>query len=398
MDAFLWIATIVIAVLLFIINIYLLAIYCHPDDNGFGASLICKFLVVFGLTLSWAQVLLLPLDVAASRGQTQAIEDMQVFWYVVYGAVAVMITVLLPFAIFYYESDDEKSMGQRVCSALGSEICMAIIVGLILFISWAFLNVAQIPVEIIVRDIADASNSAEAFNAIGLIQKQNSETLEIKVSFAVYVMALMSFFGWFLFVIFGGVGLTALPMDFIEGYTNRPKQRSRTEIDADKQKLRRKCQELIDLGKQVEIDKDNAKLADGWWSKRKANGNLQRMMNKFTSGVLSFEKEYMAYKAQIDYENTNPLVYLGKLLLGILCALVSFIWLLHILLFLIIKSDGYPLHTFLNKMLIGLEEGGAGFIATAIFAGFSLYLVWACQKGNIKFGLRIFLISIHPMK
>lgn len=38
-----------------------------------------------------------------------------------------------------------------------------------------------------------------------------------------YAIAFMSFFGYIFFVIFGGVGLTALPMDLITTFTNRPK-------------------------------------------------------------------------------------------------------------------------------------------------------------------------------
>jgi hypothetical protein len=36
-------------------------------------------------------------------------------------------------------------------------------------------------------------------------------------------MAFMSFFGYIFFVIFGGVGLAALPIDMICEYTGRPK-------------------------------------------------------------------------------------------------------------------------------------------------------------------------------
>lgn len=37
-------------------------------------------------------------------------------------------------------------------------------------------------------------------------------------------MAFMSLFGYCLFVLFGGVGLTALPMDLIKEFINRPKK------------------------------------------------------------------------------------------------------------------------------------------------------------------------------
>lgn len=76
MDWFLTIVSVVVGILLVGVNFYLLALYCHrmfdidnwsADDNGFGASLFCKVIVVLGLTLSWAQVLLMPLDIANNQ-------------------------------------------------------------------------------------------------------------------------------------------------------------------------------------------------------------------------------------------------------------------------------------------------------------------------------------------
>lgn len=63
------IALLIVLIVLFIIillgvNIYLLALYCHPDDKGWGNVVYCKILVVLGLTLCQAQALMVPLDVA----------------------------------------------------------------------------------------------------------------------------------------------------------------------------------------------------------------------------------------------------------------------------------------------------------------------------------------------
>lgn len=398
MDAFLIIITIIIAVLLVLVNIYLLAIYCHPDDNEFGASLVCKILVVLGLTLAWAQVLLLPLDVGNTRANGGL--DMITFWYAIYGAAALCITILLPFAIFYYESDEEKGMLGRLWWAFLSEICTIIIVSLILFISWAFLSVADVPITIYAQNYTHFTSSTTTLDEATIVVASSNTTMELTVSFIVYVMALMSFIGWFLFVLFGGVGLTALPMDFIEAFTTRPRLEKMKpgELVNEKKRLRAKCQELLDMGKKIESNKDNVKLASGWWSRRKANNSLSDEINKFMAGVYSLEKDYHVYKNQAEIENTNPLVFIGKLILGIVLGIVSILWLIHILLDMLIMVNGYPAHTFFNKMLIGLDDGNAGFIATAIFGALSLYLLWCCQKGNIKFGLRFFCCTIHPMK
>ena len=46
--------------------------------------------------------------------------------------------------------------------------------------------------------------------------------LRVSVTPVVYLMAMISFVGWFFFVLFGGIGLSALPMDLISAYRARP--------------------------------------------------------------------------------------------------------------------------------------------------------------------------------
>jgi LMBR1 domain-containing protein 1 len=43
-------------------------------------------------------------------------------------------------------------------------------------------------------------------------------------------MAILSFFGWILVVLFGGVGLFALPIDMINDFRRRPKARRSAEM------------------------------------------------------------------------------------------------------------------------------------------------------------------------
>ena len=69
------------------------------------------------------------------------------------------------------------------------------------------------------------------------------------------------------------------------------------------------------------------------------------------------------------------------------------------LLYFIIQFKNEPIYPFLNNLLTALVEANVSFLATAFFAIFCLYLLWATIKGNIKFGLRVFLCwSLHPMK
>ncbi len=69
------------------------------------------------------------------------------------------------------------------------------------------------------------------------------------------------------------------------------------------------------------------------------------------------------------------------------------------LLYFVINLNGIPIYPFLNNLLTALVENNVGFLSTAFFALFCLYLLWATIKGNIKFGLRVMLCwAVHPMK
>jgi hypothetical protein len=49
--------------------------------------------------------LLLPLDVGNFRAGSNV--DMKMFWYIIYMTSAFFVTIVLPFGLFYYESDED---------------------------------------------------------------------------------------------------------------------------------------------------------------------------------------------------------------------------------------------------------------------------------------------------
>lgn len=66
MDLLLLIAAIVISLLLLAVSFYLLVVYVHTDDKGWGTAWYCKILVIVAMILAWGQALMLPMDVANS--------------------------------------------------------------------------------------------------------------------------------------------------------------------------------------------------------------------------------------------------------------------------------------------------------------------------------------------
>ena len=107
------VVTVVVAVLAVGVALYLLIGYQHPEDRL--QAWFPKIVVVFGISLAIWTVLLFPLDVANRKTCssefptsycTFTIPTTQL-WYACYIANAVMAFVVIPFAMYYYESDSD---------------------------------------------------------------------------------------------------------------------------------------------------------------------------------------------------------------------------------------------------------------------------------------------------
>ena len=82
-------------------------------------------------------------------------------------------------------------------------------------------------------------------------------------------MGFMAFIGWFFFVLFGGVGLSALPLDLINEFLGRPKIIKSQDAAEKKRMLKKKSVELIEMGTKIKDEQSEVKHVDGFWAKRK---------------------------------------------------------------------------------------------------------------------------------
>lgn len=109
---FLIIVAVVGSVLAVGVALYILIAYQHPEDKN--QAWIPKFVVVLGISLAIWTVLLFPLDVgnrAACKAGIATHCSLAIptheLWYACYIGIMVMVVVLIPFSIFYYEADSE---------------------------------------------------------------------------------------------------------------------------------------------------------------------------------------------------------------------------------------------------------------------------------------------------
>jgi LMBR1 domain-containing protein 1 len=166
-------------------------------------------------------VLMLPFDVETVETGFR----MDKLWLGMYIAIAIYVFAFIPYAYFFYESDgdpDEKT--SCCCSQWGQAIwyslCFFIFFAIATVIMWTFIGDAAVQytgMEQTVQTVFPikpggilANNAAPSKGCLQFCVK-STNVWHVDVTLPVYVMALMSFIGWFFFTSFVGVGLVSNP-------------------------------------------------------------------------------------------------------------------------------------------------------------------------------------------
>ena len=185
---------------------------------------------------------------------------MKGLWYAIYLVSLIFVCLLMPFAMFFYETDEDESFCRRFGKSILFTLAANIISILLLFITWNFFKFVDLPVYSVTgSEVTDLS----AIDLNALTQAEVEKDLVLEASFAVYVIAIMSFFGWIFLVLFGGVGLFALPLDLVNEFRMRPQARKSDEMRQIKNNLVGAITSLIKEGEEVkDMDSDNAKNSE----------------------------------------------------------------------------------------------------------------------------------------
>ena len=243
-DIFMCILVIAMAVILLIVGIYILAYYCSEDDSEFGTSTICKIAAILGMMIGWGQILLLPLDVSNTR-----LEDgkfrMDIIYQILYIVIGCFIFFILPLLISVYECDPEWTTCEKFKNSICFFIAEIVVIALIFGISYLFFHTAHVPLKSIQCKYngVDSKYSSDYIisddDTLEECEENDDAELEIRVSFTIYCIGLLSFLSYILFSVFGGIGLGALPLDLIYSYCSRP-------IKINERKLNELKKEIVD--------------------------------------------------------------------------------------------------------------------------------------------------------
>ncbi|KAG6745262.1 hypothetical protein POTOM_051911 [Populus tomentosa] len=404
------IVAIVVCIIVFLFNIYLLVNYQHPDDKN--QAYFPKFVVVFGLFVAAISILMLPADVANRQACRHAIYNgacnltlpMKDLWIAVYIVDAVLVFFIIPFAMFYYEGDQDKSVAKRIKSALLWVITTAVVCGLVLGILYGLVG----KVDFTVRHLSSTTTTFPStwdFSrnqpCIGsgarecsayLASASSEKTWTMRATFPEYVVALATIVGSVLFAIFGGVGIACLPLGLIFSFIRRPKAViTRSQYIKEATELGKKARELKKAADVLHQEERSGNKGRKWRKNVKA---VEKELLQLEEDVKLLEEVYpQGEKAETSWALT-VLGYLAKLVLGILGLIVSVAWVAHIIIYLLIDP---PLSPFLNEVFIKLDDIW-GLLGTVAFAFFCFYLLLAVIAGAMMLGLRLVFITIHPMK
>lgn len=149
------------------------------------------------------------------------------------------------------------------------------------------------------------------------------------------------------------------------------------------------------------VEEDEVCKRDRTMGGRRRQRRLIVNFRRFKQSVFVLETEFDRLEIAMKHRGENPVISLTKLFVGMIFGLTSMLWIMHILLYIMLRpnNDKYPVTTFLNEWLIDLEDQGLFVLAACLYAGFTIYLMFCVVKGCLKIGMRAFcLFEIHPMK
>jgi LMBR1 domain-containing protein 1 len=391
---------IVLSIIIIFVNIYLLAYYCATDDNDFKGAIFLKITAVLGMFIGLAQVCLLPLDVSNTRGDGGDFR-MDLIWQIIYLVIAVFVFAIIPLEIAIYESDPDWTCKQKLSNTFCFFICEVIVVGLLFLITFFLFNKVHIPVESfdcpIENLISSEDTIVENVNANKICTTNEDSHIEFTVDFKVYAIALLSFISYLLFMLFGGVGIFAFPLDLIYSFCTRPIRIKPAKLEEMKKEIVVTAADLKDLGMQLKKLEELGHHKKNIFSKDRRHYN--DLLKQLKVGVSVVDDQFQIINFQEMANQTSALGYLMQLIAGIFCMILTLLWILQIVFYIIIRFDDKPLFTFLNVPLVALADANLSFLSIVIYIVMTFYLLIVTVKGNFKFGLRIMILgAIHPMK
>lgn len=390
-DIFLIVFIIAFLLITLTVNIRLL-FYFQQTGTDLVEHIVAKVVVILSLTVAWFMVLFLPLDVRNAQAHPgDVVLDMSLAWVILYILAAIFIFIIIPVAMFWHEVEDDDDVKQKWKPILCQWGVSMLIVTAIVVITYFIFNTAHLPI------IEYECPFKQKCTAKGV-----ETTIAVGVRFDIYIMAFLSFIGWMTFVTFGGIGLSALPINWFFQFIDRPKPIDITTY-ADKKKLYGEtATALLEKANELE-EKDRELSTKKGFKAARDKRSLANEFNKFKQTAYLLEVEYEKVEVAMKMRGENPITSYVKLIGAILIGIGSIMWMLHVIIYVLIGQKSHFIG-FLNDMLIALQGSEPGtrspsfIIAILIFSFLNIHILLCVMNGTVRVGMKLFCLPIHPMR
>jgi len=381
-------------------------------------------------------VLMIPIDVANNGGALGCtllgfsnaycggINFIEV-WESLFLLGAFFICSLIPFAIFYYETDDGSlfrkadepnrcfRFPRRFCSGMTAAIvctCMALVLIITLYFEKGSI---KIPVKTNSFDLTSLQSGTYTYSSgnnpytLGILSLTDADKahysdatkstsyIKFGVTFPIYVIALVGWGGFWMFSLFAGAGMSALPVGLIAAFIYRPQLMGPDQVAQKELELQERTKELLEISILLKRERQAFSMSSVGFGERQARAMTDRVeVNRLAQMVFVLERDVDEFRdCKKVGDDWAPLIPWVKLFLGIASALGTSVWLTHIMVYMILD----PARTsFLNAYLQSFNWFPIfGYLT---YAFLSLYMLLCTIVGCFKIGLRFLCMSIHPMK
>jgi len=69
-----------------------------------------------------------------------------------------------------------------------------------------------------------------------------------------------------------------------------------------------------------------AEYETSWWSRRKAAARLSKDLSTFEQLAIEQNDHFELFRLELQMQNTNPFVFIGKMVLGFFCIFLTVLW------------------------------------------------------------------------
>ena len=206
------------------------------------------------------------------------------------------------------------------------------------------------------------------------------------------MIALATIAGWLMFMIFAGVGMTALPADLVQSWLFRPSATiTRAQYIRECQGFYKRAKAMKEKGEALRKEERATGRTRKWRRDfNSLNLELVQLENEETRLLETFPQ---GEDADVTWVAT-VMWYAVRFVMGIISVCLTIMWLLQVIIYMFFSPPFSPL---LNLMFIDADNVFSLF-GTGMFALFSFYLIFCVIKGNQVLGLNFLIFTVHPMR